>query len=402
MQGLVYIFIGLMGAGLGVASYFLLATTPIEAGLVAMIVTVGGMLVNERTQRRRAEARLQKGIEEMARLLKTDAKAGQVLSQRVNAIADLDLGPRLEVIEADMSVLGTVVRQVAEAVSELEAAQPPSVATESDQPRNDIRMPSVSIETVRRAIDAGQLLVHAQPIVTLPQRKLHAYDLVPRLWVESGKLVSPPEYMPIPNAEGRVVIRRIERICAEEGIKIVRRARLGGDPVRLIVQMSLPTLDDTDAIHQLTDLLSGHRAVNPDICFALDYADWTRLERHQIDSLKRLVQQGVGLALREVTTLRLDFAELSEQGIRMLMLQGESFLRAPAKLTDFHSSDITDYVRRFGINLVMTGLTDEQQILALLDDGAKLAQGEVIAPVGPLRRELIDDDEDDLRQSASR
>src|SRR5690606_39029512 len=80
----------------------------------------------ERTLRQRAENRLEKAIEDLSRLLATDAQAGAVLGQRINAMADLNAGARLEGVEADISVLGTVIRQVAEAVAEMEdrAAKP--------------------------------------------------------------------------------------------------------------------------------------------------------------------------------------------------------------------------------------------------------------------------------------
>src|SRR5690606_34118585 len=143
-------------------------------------VIVGGALVEERTARRRAFKRLEAGVEEMGRLLATDAKAGQVLSQRVNAIADLELGPRLDIVEADMSVLGTVVRQVAEAVSDLETAQQAATpACDHGSPRTERepRRPTVPLSEVRRALDEGRVVYEAQPILTLPQRKFHALDL---------------------------------------------------------------------------------------------------------------------------------------------------------------------------------------------------------------------------------
>lgn len=405
MQGLIYIFIGLCGLGLGMTAYFGLAFTPIEAGLLALIASLGGWLFHERALRHRAEARLERGINELGRLLSTDAQAGQVLSQRVNALANLDMGPRLEVLEADISVLGTVVRQVAEAVSELEtaqaASQPPAPRQDEGRPAT-VRRPTVPLETVRKALDEDRLVQHTQPIVTLPQRKQHALDLIPRLQLDKGNLIDPPEYMPVRNPEGDVVIRRIERICVEEAVRIVRRARLLGNPVKLLLDISLATLGDRTAIDQIVTLLAANRAVNPDLFFALDHGEWLELERGENDMLTRLVQQGAGLAIRNAQTLRLDFAGLANRGVRYLGVDTSLFLRAPADITDFHPSDIDDYTKRFGVNLVLSGVTSEDQILALLDDGIKLAQGNAIAVPGPIRQDLRDDSNDDLRQAAGR
>ena len=83
----------------------------------------GGRDVARAELRRRAEARLERAIEDLSRLLSTDAQAGAVLGQRINALLDDNAGQRLEAVEADISVLGTVVRQVAEAVADLEEAR---------------------------------------------------------------------------------------------------------------------------------------------------------------------------------------------------------------------------------------------------------------------------------------
>jgi len=405
VQNLVLIFVGVCGAAIGAAAYFALGFTPIEAVLLAVVIALGGVVVEERKARRRAFARLERGVEEMGHLLATDAKAGQVLSQRVNALVDLELGPRLDVIEADMSVLGTVVRQVAEAVSDLETAQAASAPARRDdrepaQPER--RAPTIALDEVKRALDEGRLIHHARPILTLPQRKVHAFDMVPRLQIDGRQLVDPPQYMPVPTGEGTVVLRRIDRICAEEGIRIVRRARLSGDPVRLLIDISPASLGDKPALDQTLTLLAANRAVNSDIVFVLDYEEWTGLSRPESDGLATLVQQGVFVALRNATTLRLDFGGLAEKGVRYIETSAHAFLKTPTTLTDFHSSDINDYIKRFGINLVVTGLESESEILALLDDGIKLAQGPVMAETGPLRPDLRDEGDDDLRRAAAR
>ena len=403
VQGLVLIFIGVCGAALGAAAYFALGFTPIEAGLLALVLIFGGLLIEERAARRRAFKRLEAGVEEMGRLLATDARAGQVLSQRVNALVDLDLGARFEVIEADMSVLGTVVRQVAEAVSELETAQAslvPAARGEAPPPARH-REPAIALEDVRRALDESRLVHHARPVLTLPQRKFYAYDLVARLELDGNRLADAPEFMPVPTSEGRVVLRRIDLLCAEEAIRIVRRARLNGDPVRLLVDLSPASLGDKAAIDQLLALLAANRAVNSDIAIALDYEDWTALSRPESDGLASLVHEGVTVALRDATTLRLDFAGLAEKGVRTITTSGHAFLKTPAVLTDFHASDINDYIKRFGINLIVTGLETESEILALLDDGVRLAEGPVLGPTGPLRPDLRDEGDDTLRRAAA-
>jgi len=186
VQGLVYIFIGVAGLAVGVAAYFGFTFTPIEAFVTAMVFVCIAVVMLERQLRRRAENRLEKAIEDLSRLLATDAQAGAVLGQRINALTDENPGKRLDGVEADISVLGTVVRQVAEAVSDLEEARkreqrraPASVfvppadiapASPAISPPPILEPePSIPLELLKQAIDEGRLIFHIQPIFILVQ-----------------------------------------------------------------------------------------------------------------------------------------------------------------------------------------------------------------------------------------
>jgi len=222
VQSLVYIFVALAGLGIGASAYLGLTFTPIESLVTALAFVAIAVLMIERTLRRRAEARLERAIEELSRLLATDAQAGAVLGQRIAALAEVDAEHRLEAVEADLSVLGTVVRQIAEAVADLEEARrrqqrkdqgaslkvvppaspsverprpvakreepapvpppPPAPVVAPDPPAaRDEPQPVIPVEMLKQAIEDGRLAFHLRPIVTLPQRKAAGYDLVPRL-----------------------------------------------------------------------------------------------------------------------------------------------------------------------------------------------------------------------------
>lgn len=76
MQGLVYIFIALATLGVAAAAYFGLTFSPIEAFVTAIAFGAVAIMLMERRLRERSEARLERAVEDLARLLSTDAKAG--------------------------------------------------------------------------------------------------------------------------------------------------------------------------------------------------------------------------------------------------------------------------------------------------------------------------------------
>ena len=397
MQALVYTFIALAAAGVGAAAYFGLTFTPAEAILAAVVFGCVCVVLMERTLRQRAENRLERAIEDLSRLLSTDAQAGAVLGQRINAMADVNAGQRLEGVEADISVLGTVIRQVAEAVAEIEerAAKPQPAGRDrmiaAPPPPTTAREPEpvIPLEMLRQAVSENRLIYHIQPVVTLPQRRPQGYDLVPRLMLEDGDLADRADFMP--RRGGEDVLRHIEGIGLVEAITISRRARTGGQPITLYIPLSRATLGDSAASEQLIVSLEANRAIAPGLIFAINEADWQGLTTGERAIADAVAKKGAGFSILNVKSLRVDIAELAAQGVRSLRIDAARFIDEPEIYTDFHASDIANYIARFDVTLLATGITNERQIVELLEDGITLVQGSHIAAPGPARPDLMVD-----------
>lgn len=394
VQGLVYIFIALAALGVAGAAYFGLTFTPIEAFVVAIAFGCVAVMLLERSLRQRSEARLERAIEDLARLLSTDAQAGAVLSQRINALTDANAGSRLDAIEADVSVLGTVVRQVAEAVAEQEEARrnaptpaepappPPAVAEEDRFPE-----PVIPAELLREAIEDSRLTYHIEPVLALPQRRPYGYDLVPRLRLEEGELADPPDFMP---RRGHVdLVRRIEAMGLDEAIVIARRARTAGQPIRLFPALTRGTIASPASAEQLLATLDANRAVAEALAFIVRQEEWQQLAPSEKSLLAQIGQRGVRFSLAGAVSLRFDFGELEGIGFTTVRFDATAFLRRPESFTDFHTADVAAYAKRFHMDLVATGIVDEQQLLTLFEDGIVLMQGPHISGPGPVRPDLL-------------
>lgn len=388
MQGLVYVFIALAALGVAAAAYFGLTFTPIEATVTAVAFGCIAVLLVERQMRRRAEIRFEKAIEDLSRLLSTDAQAGAVLSQRINALSDLKIGTRLDAIESDLAVLGTVVKQVTETVSDLEErrrmAQPAQPQAEPDP--DTMPEPFIPLELLRQAIADNRVVFHIEPIVTLPQRKPYGYDLVPRLVLEDEDFADRADFMP--RQGGEDLVARLETDGFDEAIVIARRAKTAGSPITLFVPISRATLGSARVVELILTALDANRVVLSSLLFAIDQAEFKAMTAKERASLAAIGKMGVGLSLTGATSLRFDYAELQGLGFRTVRIDATRFLRQPEMFTDFHAADIAAYGRRFGIELVGAGIIDEQQLLNLFEDGVTLAQGPHIAGPGPVRADL--------------
>lgn len=400
MQALVYLFIALAGFAIGAMTYFALSFTLAEAILVALVVGCIATLVTERRLRLRAEKRLERGIEDLSRLLATDAQAGSVLGRRINALSELNPGQRLETIEADISVLGTVIRQVAEAVADIEEkSSAPAPVASSDRfasevprpvaakPRHDDVEPIIPLEMVRQALGNQRLVYHIQPVARLPQRRPAGYDLVPRLMLEDGDMAEPVDF--IPRHGGEDVLQRIDGTALNEAVAIARRARTGGQAITLYIPLSSATVRDSAAVEQLLAILDANRVIATGLIFMLAEIEFQELMQTARTALQAIQRRGAGFSLSNASSLRLNFADLSELGVRTIRVNASQLINSSEVYTDFHLSDIASYVGRFDITLLATGVTDERQIVELLDNEITLVQGNHIAPAGPVRPDLL-------------
>ena len=409
MQGLVYIFIALSALGVAAAAYFGLTFSPIEAVVTALAFGSVAVVLVERQLRQRSEARIEKAVEDLARLLSTDAKAGQVLSQRVNAMADANAGNRLEAIEADISVLGTVTRQLAEALAEFEenqrkgiAAHPAATAeaaVEEPEDEDVLTEPLVPEAELRAALDANRLVFHIEPIVQLPQRRPLGYDLVPRLMREEGSLADAVDFMP--RRGGEDIIRRIESLALDEAVTIARRARTAGQPIKLILQLTRATLLDRRSLEQVGAILGANQAVASALSFSIPQSEWKAIGPSEKRQLFDFRKAGVGFVLTHAQSLRVDFAELEGMGFSTVRFDATRFLRNPEAFTDFHTADIAPYAKRFQVELCGTGVIDEQQLLSLFEDGIILVQGPHIGRPGPVRADLVVDRRPEPRRAGA-
>ena len=393
MQVLVYVLIFVAGLALGAAGHFVLALSWGEAAMLALVCVGLFLLIVERTVRRRSEARFERAIEELSRLLATDAQAGAVLNQRVNALLEIEANRRLDALEADVSVLGTVVRQVAETIADVEAkrssrssASGKSAARESRGasglmlPASPVSPAGLPPDIVDEALDEGRFVLHWQPIFTLPQRRVHGHNLVPRLQLEGGRLV---DLRPYPNDAAHPVGARIGLLLIEQAL-VASRAQ-GSRSVPIYLPLPSGCLGDPAFGQKLMLMLDGEAERAENFALVVAEAQWLNLADSERRLLREFVARGGTISIDAAQTLRHDYAALASGGVRTLRVDAGRFIAEPEELTDFHTADVTSYLKRYGIDLIATDVRSDDQVLSLIDDAVSLAEGTHLAAAGPRR-----------------
>lgn len=399
MQTLVYLFIGLSGLAAMALAYFGLTFTVIESFLTGLVVAGGAIVAFERTQRVRAEARMTHSIDELSKLMASNAHAGQVLSQRVNEVAGADTQARVEQVERDLSILSDIVQQVAEATAEVEQAQQ-EIETymrdgkqlpKSTRPKTftkaDEAPAALSVQDVRKALRDRQLKFHIEDIMRLPQRTVVGHEIIPLLPGAEGGLVSPRELPPGRERDG--VLKLIEQMAITETFKLAKEALAAGIEIKLSTRLSSATLADPRISDEICDLLDEGRRASTKISLIFEEQDWLSLNAMQRSALNTMIGKGVSISLDEVKNLRLNFAELFEIGVSSVRADAGRFIENANDYTDFHPSDVADYVQRYEIDLIMTGASTEQHVLSLVEDGVRFASGPHFGPQRPMPNHLF-------------
>lgn len=401
MRAIVLFFLAVACLSIGFTTYFALGFTLIESFLVTIVALLASFVFIEALFRRRTETYLVKQTEEIARQLTTVAKTSEMLSEQVTYLTRLGIQERADNLEADVSVLGTVVRQLAEAVAEMEEAQAAGEMPKKPADAHSYSVdedthsgggfeladgPVVSIEEVQKALANNEIEQYLQPIVSLPQRRTLGYELMPKLRTADGVLHDADDFLHYEDQTG--TISELEQFLIRQAANIVHRANITGDPTNLFVPISLALLRDAEQCEGIASLMASNRAVAVSIMLMLPEATYESLNGADKQALEMLVKSGAGVCLDNVRSLRLTFQYVAERGVKYVKADAQAYIQNPLDFTDFHRADLADYVERFDIGLIMDNVTSEDHVLELLDDKIPFAQGQHIAPASPVRPDL--------------
>jgi hypothetical protein len=201
-------------------------------------------------------------------------------------------------------------------------------------------------------------------------------------------------------------------ITQYEGLNVYRLGPTSDDGLFEGINVNFGSLDEAHAIvcsdleygktpedyrEAVIGIFQSNRAVAVSIMLMIHEAVYNVLSGNEKQALDAMVQAGAGVCLDEVGSLRLSFQQLADRGVKYIKVDAGEFIADPLQFSDYHRADIADYVERFGVGLIMDNITQEDQVLELLDDKIPFAQGKHIAPASPVRPDLAGQTKADTR-----
>lgn len=240
---------------------------------------------------------------------------------------------------------------------------------------------------VVRAFEADALEIHLQPLVSLPQRKVTAYEALARLRVD-GQLTEPEVFLPVLERYGRTT--ELDRRMLQRAAIVVRHLARRGSETMLTYGLSPLSLFEPGLLRELARTVADDPAL-AGLAIALPQASWQGLDGGQRGLLLPL-RGRIGFSLDRADDLRFDVAQLAGLGVGQVKVPAELLLRPGSerrRLSDIAIEDLAPALARAGIRLVATGVADEADVPDLIDLDIPYAQGAAFAAPRPVRAEVL-------------
>jgi cyclic-di-GMP phosphodiesterase, flagellum assembly factor TipF len=236
---------------------------------------------------------------------------------------------------------------------------------------------------LRKAIAAGEIELHLQPVVTLPQRKLRYYEALARLKTDGGGLVAAGEFLS--DAEAATLMPKIDYLAAARSVQIVRRLLLQKREVGLFCNLAAATLADP-GFSKFLELMDANRAIAAALVFEFAQSAVRAMGAIEHASLAALAERGFRFSMDNLTDLRVNAHELNERGFRFVKVPAPLlFNRLGALTADIRPAEFSESLGRFGIDLIADRIKHENTVIDLLDYDVRFGQGVLFSPPRPLR-----------------
>ncbi|MGB5180697.1 MAG: EAL domain-containing protein, partial [Xanthobacteraceae bacterium] len=236
---------------------------------------------------------------------------------------------------------------------------------------------------LRKAVAAGEIELHLQPVVTLPQRKLRYYEALARVKTDGGELVAAGEFLS--DAEAAALIPKVDYLAAARSVQIVRRLLLQKREVGLFCNLAPATLADP-GFSKFLELMDANRAIAAALVFEFAQSAVRAMGTMEHASLAALAERGFRFSMDNLTDLRVNAHELNERGFRFVKVPAPLLFNRLGTLTaDIRPADFSESLGRFGIDLIADRIENENTVIDLLDYDVRFGQGVLFSPPRPLR-----------------
>ena len=366
------------------------------AFLFAALLGLLGILVSEMMSRRRWEGDLILQLQRMSgdyeRLVRETARNRNDLMLLKRQLADAGTAARSHGKAPGGDLEQRMVRTLAEQLSRLGDAAAVEVpehdmsAFEAGVIDADSPLMSATQENIGRMITDDEVLhlvnaavrqdridLFLQPIMALPQRKLRFYEMFSRIRIKPDVYLPAERYIEV--AMRQDLVPAIDNLLLLRGLQIIRDMQddAGG---AFFCNITSLTLNDPKFMGDLVEFIAQNRQMAPRLVFELGQRDLAEMSPDVLPILEGLSRLGCRFSMDGVRSMSFDFAHMEVRHIRFIKADAALVLREMKERGGMaRLKRLKAQLDTAGIDLIVTKIEAERELVELLDLGIDYGQG---------------------------
>lgn len=247
--------------------------------------------------------------------------------------------------------------------------------------------PDARADAIAAALREDRIDVHLQPLVSLPQRRVRAYEMLSRLKLVGGEMLLPAEFLPIAERQG--LTAGLDHQNVARALAVARHLAGRGSDAAIACNISSASLSAPSFLRGLSRLVAEQPDMAPRILLEIGQRALRSLDAERLGALADITRRGVGLSLDQVTDFRLDPTALADRGVKQVKIRARLLTGLEPAPTNIALADLSPLLSRAGIALVAEHVETEEEVRDLLDLDIGLAQGLLFSPPRPVRSEVF-------------
>jgi len=230
------------------------------------------------------------------------------------------------------------------------------------------------LERVREAVRQHDFEVLAQPVVSLPQRKLRFFELFSRLRMPAGDDLLPENFIGIAEKEGW--ISTIDNLLLLRAIQMVRDLRGLPQDVGFFCNVSSKTIADVHFMDQLMEYLAAYPRLAVRIILELSHDDLADVDETIAPVFDRLSNVGVRFSMDHLPSFHIDYGMLMARHVRFIKAGAPALVKLVQNREGAAAlGELRSELMRDGIDIVADKIETEKQLLDVLDIRIDFGQG---------------------------
>jgi EAL domain-containing protein (putative c-di-GMP-specific phosphodiesterase class I) len=239
---------------------------------------------------------------------------------------------------------------------------------------------------LEKAVQSGNLEVYLQPKVGIRTGRIAGAEALVRWRQESGRLVSPGEFIPLAERSGSIV--PITWLVFDQIAAMAKSWTGMPEGFCVAVNISAQVLDHIEFRGRLKALKDGLEEQG--ISLTLELTEESLVERQDADRLHKIRKLGVGLSIDDFGKGYSSLTYLKDIPANEIKIDKEFIGSVASDNKDWHIVKATiELAKAFGMTVVAEGVDNDESLRVLSELGCELAQGFFIAR--PMRADLLAD-----------